>query len=54
MEGDVIFTHELVKLHLFVVLPPFLPVVFVIGSGDGDIADGSVEPHVKHLVTVLF
>jgi len=36
------------QLHVLGVLPPLFPLWGVVGS-DGDVADWSVEPHVKHL-----
>eukprot|EP00976_Prorocentrum_cordatum_P098194 1191297-Prorocentrum_minimum.AAC.2 len=47
VEGHVVLAHELHQLHVLA-LPPLLPVVRVRG-GDGDVADGRIEPHVQHL-----
>lgn len=53
MEGDVVLTHELVKLNVFGVLPPLF--IFISpGSCYGDIANRSIEPHIEHFVFVLF
>ena len=48
VEGHIILGHKLVVGHLIPVLPPALPLVRV-GRRDAQIADRSVEPHVKHL-----
>lgn len=32
VEGDVVFAHELEKFNLFFILPPFLPLLSVVGS----------------------
>jgi hypothetical protein len=85
MEGNIVFGHELVKVHLgedigrlpetllpaeqpracllphtssyrqapkpaylFWVLPPFLPLVCVVGC-DGHVANSSIKPDVKYL-----
>jgi len=52
VESQVVLSHELVQLHVLSVLPPLLPLVAVVG-GDGDIADGSIEPHIEDFVSVL-
>jgi hypothetical protein len=52
VEGQVIFTHELVKLDILFVLPPLLPLIAIVG-GDRDVADRSIEPNVKDFVCVL-
>jgi hypothetical protein len=50
MERHIVFTHELVQFHLRGILPPLFPVRNVFG-GDADIADGSIEPDIKHFVS---
>ena len=49
MERDVIFSHELVKLNVLIVLPPFLPLIVIICS-DRNVADRCIEPHIEHFV----
>ena len=49
MECRVVFAHELVQLHVLLVLPPLLPLIDVVCC-DGDVANWSVKPHVKDLV----
>ena len=39
VEGNIVFSHELVELHLFWVLPPSLPLLGVAGS-DGEVPRG--------------
>ena len=48
VEHDVVFTDEVHQAGV-VGLPPFLPAVGEELLGVGDVADGSVEPHVEHL-----
>ena len=51
VEGNVVLAHELHQTDFLGVAPPLLPLLGVV-SGDTDIADGGVEPHVEHLVFV--
>ena len=48
VERHVVLGHELVELHLLGILPPLLPLLRVVGC-DGEVADGRIKPHVKHL-----
>lgn len=50
VEWDVIFTHELIELDVIWCSPPFLPLLGVV-SCDGDIANASIEPDIKDLVS---
>lgn len=52
MESHVVFSHELIQLHILLVLPPLLPLVGV-PSSDRDITDRSVKPDIEHFVGEL-
>ena len=47
VEGNVVLSHKLVELDIVGVLPPLLPLVGVV-SGDRDVSDRGIEPHVEH------
>lgn len=49
VEGDVVFSEEIVQLDVVRVLPPLGPVVAQQGLRDREVPDGCIEPHVKHL-----
>ena len=53
MERNVVFSHELIESHLFRVLPPFGPVLSVIGS-DGNVTNRGIEPDIEHFIFILF
>ena len=48
MEGDIVLGHELPVLHVVGVLPPFLPVLRVVGC-DAYVTNWGVEPNIEHL-----
>ena len=48
VERYVILSHEHVQRHVSRVLPPTLPLRGV-AFRDGEVADGGVVPHIKHL-----
>ena len=48
VERYVILGHEVCQLHLFWILPPFLPLSSIVGC-DGDVADRRIIPDIKHL-----
>jgi hypothetical protein len=57
VEGGVVFTHELEKLDIFLVLPPFLVVVVfsskVVGR-DGEISNWCIKPDVEDFLFISF
>lgn len=53
MESNVVFAHELIKLHILLVLPPLPPLISVI-SCDRDVANWSVKPHIENFIGELF
>jgi hypothetical protein len=54
VECNVVLGHELVKLDLFVVFPPFLPILMIVVSSDREIAYGCIKPHIKDFVFIAF
>lgn len=53
MERYVVFTHELIQLDFFWILPPFLPVRSKCIC-DGKIPNGGIEPYIKYFVSKSF
>lgn len=53
MEWDVVFSHELVELDFIVVSPPLCVALLQKVGSDGDIADRSIKPNIKHLLFEL-
>ena len=51
VERHIVFAHKLHQLHIFGVLPPGLPVCYIVGC-DADVADRRVKPHVENLVFI--
>ena len=52
MESDVVFAHELIELHVLLILPPLFPLISVI-SRNRDVANRCVEPDIENLVREL-
>lgn len=48
VEGNIVFAHKLIELHVVWVLPPLFPIGGVSRS-DAGVADGRVKPDVEHL-----
>ena len=51
MKWNIVFSHELPVFHILRVLPPFLPLLGVLGS-DADVANRGVEPDIEDLALV--
>ena len=52
MESDIVFAHELIELHILLILPPLSPLISVISS-DRDVANRCIEPDIENLVREL-
>jgi hypothetical protein len=50
VERHIILAHKLIQLHIFRILPPFLPLRCVARS-DGDISYRRVKPDIENLST---
>jgi hypothetical protein len=53
VEGYVVLAHELEELDILRVLPPLLPILFIVVGCNAEIANWSIEPDIENLVLVL-